>query len=274
MNIMNKNNLKRSLQMSGAVQLSSILNRRDINYLEIHSRNLIDSQSRTNKEQLASIGSLISINALSEFTSTILHPKIDTVLKSIGGNDLRFAGGYIVNKPANSPASFWHQDWWCWQHPISYTATLVQVGILIYLTKTSTQNGCLRIIPGTHQSHHPLHDILATYSRKELREAQMKDTTPYDSQTDEIAINCQPGDIIIIDPRLLHGAYANTSSSNRPAIVLWYYPNYGKIPKEIRASIIPADSTGDVPKELHPFMTRYNGSLAPLEMNWHPQFSK
>jgi len=269
---MNNPKLKGTLQEQGAAHLKSHLKIDEIAEIKQACKEHIYAQSYENKKQLASIGSLISINSNADFTATILHPGILQTLKNVGGNDIRFAGGYIVNKPAHSPASFWHQDWWCWQHPISYTPTLTQIGVLIYLDKTHPENGCLRIVPGSHQQKHALHDIVAKYSRKELREAKMNDTRPYDSHNSEQAICSDPGDIIIIDPRVLHGAYANKSGKNRCAIVLWYYPNFMDIPEEIRASIIPADQKENVSQKLHPYMTRYSGNLDPLDMAWNPQF--
>jgi len=33
--------------------------------------------------------------------------------------DLRWISGYLSLKEPRSPSLWWHQDWWCWDHPAS-----------------------------------------------------------------------------------------------------------------------------------------------------------
>ncbi|MEC8595240.1 MAG: phytanoyl-CoA dioxygenase family protein [SAR324 cluster bacterium] len=56
-----------------------------------------------------------------------------------------------ISKPPKSPALFWHQDWWDWNEPSSFTYQMAQVFVMIYLKDTTPQNGCLRVIPGSNK---------------------------------------------------------------------------------------------------------------------------
>ena len=66
-------------------------------------------------------------------------------------DDLRWISGYISIKAAHSPPLWWHQDWWCWDHPLSYQRASAQLAVLCYLTATGVHNGALRVLPGTDQ---------------------------------------------------------------------------------------------------------------------------
>ena len=46
-----------------------------------------------------------------------------------------------------------------WDHPISYTDRPQQYFLMYYLVDTNRDNGCLRVIPGSHRKRHPLHDL-------------------------------------------------------------------------------------------------------------------
>lgn len=41
------------------------------------------------------------------------------IAASIGAEDLRWISGYVSVKEAHTPPLWWHQDWWCWDHPVS-----------------------------------------------------------------------------------------------------------------------------------------------------------
>jgi len=76
------------------------------------------------------------------------------------GHDLKWISAYISSKEALSPPLWWHQDWWCWDHPVSYRREGVQVALLCYLTDTTIRNGALRVLPGSHLQSAPIHSIL------------------------------------------------------------------------------------------------------------------
>jgi len=78
----------------------------------------------------------------------------------LNARDLKWISGYVSVKDANSPALWWHQDWWCWNHPISFRKTTSQVSVLCYLCDTTPQNGALRVLAGSHHKSLPLHAFL------------------------------------------------------------------------------------------------------------------
>ena len=70
------------------------------------------------RERNKSQGSLILIADYPDFSDLIAHPALFKAFNVLGFADTRFSSGYIISKPQQSPALFWHQDWWGWGDPI------------------------------------------------------------------------------------------------------------------------------------------------------------
>ena len=71
-------------------------------------------------------------------------------LEELGFGDFESTGGIIIlTKDPGEPALYWHQDWADWENPISVTPWPQQIFVSYYLSDTSVENGCLKVIPGT-----------------------------------------------------------------------------------------------------------------------------
>jgi phytanoyl-CoA dioxygenase PhyH len=46
--------------------------------------------------------------------------RVQLVRDATGANDLRWISAYMSIKDARSGPLWWHQDWWCWDHPVSF----------------------------------------------------------------------------------------------------------------------------------------------------------
>lgn len=78
------------------------------------------------------------------------------------------------------------------------------VKIAIYLDPLTKDNGCLRVIPGTHKNMDP-----DPYSCLRQSDAKL-DPNPFGVRPDEIpavALETDPGDLIIFTERIFHGAF-------------------------------------------------------------------
>ena len=152
-----------------------------------------------------------------------LLEKLKEIFRILGFDDTRFSSGYIISKPNNSPALFWHQDWWGWDHPLSYTVQIAQVFVMIYLQDTHPLNGCLRVIPRSHRSYHPLHLNQKAHTQSVSRVEDPNDSI-YNSLSEEVPVPVKCGDVIVGDARLIHGSFPNQSEDERTLITLWYHP--------------------------------------------------
>lgn len=46
-----------------------------------------------------------------------------------------------------------------WDDPRAYSDFSPMIFLMYYLEDTTPENGCLRLLPGTHRSRHILHDL-------------------------------------------------------------------------------------------------------------------
>jgi hypothetical protein len=58
--------------------------------------------------------------------------RVRAVAAAAAAADLRWISGYVSVKDPRSEALEWHQDWWCWDHPVSYRGEAPQVALLCY----------------------------------------------------------------------------------------------------------------------------------------------
>ena len=173
---------------------------------------------------------IVSLLLGSEARLGLLRDVLDAV-------DLRWISGYISSKEPRSLPLWWHQDWWCWDHPISYAHKPTQVAMLCYLSQTSEENGALRLLPGSHHKSSPIHALLPeahSLSANEINEDHPALSELQEQQT----IFCEPGDAVLLDYRLLHGTHGNHSDSIRECVLLTFTPFWSDLPDDIRGHLI------------------------------------
>ena len=95
------------------------------------SRQALEELTIEHRKNNKSQGSLILIADYPDFGMLIGNEELKEIFRKLGFDDTRFSSGYIISKPNNSPALFWHQDWWGWDHPLSYTNQIAQVFVMI-----------------------------------------------------------------------------------------------------------------------------------------------
>jgi hypothetical protein len=86
--------------------------------------------------------------------------RVTAVREASCANDLRWISGYVSLKEPHTPPLWWHQDWWCWDHAVTFEPAAPQVALLLYLTDTTQTNGALRVLPGSHHRSGPIHALL------------------------------------------------------------------------------------------------------------------
>ena len=171
------------------------------------------------------------------FTAIIADPRAMAVLESLGFPHPRVWSGYLISKPPSGPRLFWHEDGVIWRHPIAYTDQPQQYFLMWYLVDTTPENGCLRIIPGSHRKRHPVHNLIGKPHNAEISSASDLSLPEFKDVDGEIDVPVHAGDLVIGDSRLLHSAHENTSDRWRTALTIWYWPAYEDLPEEVQALI-------------------------------------
>ena len=137
------------------------------------------------------------------FLDLAMHPPIIDLVEQLIGPNIVLWGCHVFCKPASEGYETpWHQDGHYW--PIRPLATCT---VWVALDPSTRANGCLRVIPGSHQGKQ-LHPHL------------------HEDRTD-----------------LTHGAKANTSGQRRTGVALRYMPASSHFDRSLK----PVDGQSGVP---------------------------
>jgi hypothetical protein len=192
------------------------------------------------------------------------------VATATAGDDLRWISAYISVKRARTPPLWWHQDWWCWDHPVSLRPAVAQVAVLCYLSDTTPETGALRVLPGSHRRSVPLH---ATLPEAHARADDLSlDDGAFADQPGQVTLSARAGDAVVVDYRLLHGTHRNLSADRRDCVLLSFTPSWRDLPRGIRAHLVqsialPTDAERPGPSSwLSELLPRFAGTPADLEL--------
>lgn len=172
--------------------------------------------------------------------------RVQVLTEALDAADLKWISGYVSIKDARSPALWWHQDWWCWDHTVSYRRAATQVAVLCYLTTTNIHNGALRVLPGSHHRSLQIHASLPephAHAANDLGPGHIA----MSDHPDQVTLCLRAGDAVAIDYRVLHGTHANAGDARRDCILLSFAPSWRKLPADIKRHLIghPAQPTDD-----------------------------
>lgn len=251
--------------------------------LRILCNEILAQQDPKHFEQQVSTGSMIMIdwdmaNDYPEFAELIAHPNTLTVLRDLGFPDPKFGHGRVISKPPHSPPLFWHEDGRFWDDPVSYTDQPIQCFLMYYLTDTTPDNGCLRVIPGSHRKRHPLHNKIAPRHTEKLATYANPSDPGFSHVDDELSVPVKAGDLVMGSGNLLHASHPNKSDEHRTVLTMWYYPAFTDLPERTQATVALAESKNmkhvqfsDYTMSLmEPLRIRYGGKAHPIEIQWIP----
>jgi Phytanoyl-CoA dioxygenase (PhyH) len=195
--------------------------------------------------------------------------RLRRIERALAATDLRWISGYLSTKAPASPPLWWHQDWWCWDHPISFRRPAAQVAIACYLTDTTEANGALRVLPGSHLRSHPVHAVLPEAHSAES--GALAGTHPAMSdQPGQLTLSVAAGDAVAMDYRLLHGTHANASGRRRDCVLLNVTPAWADLPAEVRAHLISHPALpGPTDGSAQAWLPAYDGPRRDLPLQRH-----
>ncbi len=163
-------------------------------------------------------------------------------LADLGFEDFTSHGSTIIlTKEAGGPPLYWHQDHMEWNDPLSLAPWPLKIALNYYLTDTSPENGCLKVIPGSHLKRFPLHDRLVPAHEQGARFIDEDHPTMFSDDPDQVYVPVKAGDLVLLDGRILHAADRNRTDVRRTLVLAWHsrprntIPDFwqGGIPEEI-----------------------------------------
>ena len=221
----------------GYCVVEDVLKDKMLTQLRTVTDELLDAQTEDERDAHRSSGSMISVYMHPLFAELVVYPRALQALEALGFLRPKWSSGYVISKPPQSPPLFWHQDWWGWDDPCSYTALPQQLFLMYYLVDTTPDNGCLRVIGGSHLNRHPLHDILPNAHGAALQRVEDPEHPAFQHMPGEVDLPVKAGDLVIGDSRLLHASHGNQSNERRTVITLWYHPFFALLPASMQAHI-------------------------------------
>jgi phytanoyl-CoA hydroxylase len=148
---------------------------------------------------------------MDDFTRTqVLDEKIGKILQQLIGSHVEFLSVKAVFKNAktsfNSP---WHQDWFYWQGTN-------KISIWIALDDATPENGCLRMVPGTHRQ---------VFEMKVVEGGPGFNRQVTDEALQGLPVETLPvrrGDAVFFHDLALHGSTPNINGADRWSAIATY----------------------------------------------------
>lgn len=143
------------------------------------------------------------------------HPLLLDIVEDLIGPDILLTNSiFRIKEPASQTHYGWHQD-----------AARIQVEpnfIIAYLAigEATTENGCLRVIPGSHRRIEPYH-LIGYADRKVARVTDVDENNQVDLTLDR-------GQVGIFCCNTIHGSGPNRSTGRRFALINDYTPAIAK----------------------------------------------
>jgi ectoine hydroxylase-related dioxygenase (phytanoyl-CoA dioxygenase family) len=262
---------------SGYCIVKNVLDRAMIDELARVTDGLLDAVSESDRELFRYQGSNIFIAYQhAVFARLFAWPAALNALATMGFPRPKWLSSFLLSKPPHGLPLYWHQDWAAWGDPCSADISPPQIFLMYYLTDTCRENGCLRVIPGTHRKRIALHDQLPLAHTDASFNAPL-DSPGFCTHPDERDITVCAGDLVIGDARLLHAAHPNRTNQRRTCLTLWYAPDFESLSEPVQKWMArqkplaqPEWWPGEVGKRMEPLVAWYHGSAESAKFDRQP----
>ena len=152
-----------------------------------------------------------------EFFDFVTDPELLDVVEQIIGPDIVMWASAVFCKPATTGLEVpWHQDGQYW--PIRPRAT---VTVWIALDDVTRDNGCMRVIPGSHRMGEFSHELS---DRDDLVLNNVLDDPRIDLSTARDIV-LEAGQVSLHDVEIVHGSQPNESGRRRAGYAIRYMPS-------------------------------------------------
>ncbi|MDB6127532.1 MAG: hypothetical protein JWM35_1428 [Verrucomicrobia bacterium] len=143
---------------------------------------------------------------------------LDLVEPILGPDIALFASHFICKPKGNGQRVPWHEDSHYWKTMIT---PMEVVTVWLAIDPATTENGCMRIIPRTHNTGK---EGFSDYDQLKPGEAVFNDeiTTAQRDPNRAVAIELEPNQCSLHDGRIIHGSEPNLSTKRRCGYTMRY----------------------------------------------------
>jgi len=144
----------------------------------------------------------------------VSHPRVLDAVEAVLGPDILVWNSHWFPKFPHDPAYVsWHQDAAYWGlHPANVTTAWIA------LTDSAPDNGCLRVLPGSHANTLPQRE---TYARDNMLSRGQEITVEVD-EAEVVDLCLEPGQFSLHHVGIAHGSGPNDSGRPRIGIAVRY----------------------------------------------------
>jgi ectoine hydroxylase-related dioxygenase (phytanoyl-CoA dioxygenase family) len=173
-----------------------------------------------------------------DFLDLARDPGILGLVEELIGPDIILWGCQIFCKPGGDGMEVpWHQDGHYW--PIRPLATCT---VWVALDPSTVENGCLRVIPGSHREKR-LYEHMRE-DRTDIVLNQRVKPGEFDAGS-ALDIELEPGQMSMHDVHLIHGSNANRSPRRRAGVAIRYMPSTSLFDRSLMATSAQSGYTVD-----------------------------
>src|SRR5438105_1482763 len=155
---------------------------------------------------------------------------LDLVEPLIGPNIALWSSHFISKDPYTGRATPWHEDSAYWKGRLSAYDNIVTIWLAI--DRSTQENGCMRVIPGTHANGFSEYEGLNDEAHYTFS-SQVKDV----DESKAVYFELERGECSLHDSRIIHGATANTSPHCRCGYTLRYFSTTARVYPEANFKI-------------------------------------
>ena len=171
-----------------------------------------------------------------DFLDLAKDPEILDLVEQVIGPDIILWGCHVFCKPAGDGLETpWHQDGQYW--PIR---PLANCTVWVALDASTTENGCLRVIPRSHAARVTHAHLVEDRQDLVLNLRTVEDVF---DQREAVDLELQPGQMSMHDVYMIHGAKVNRSTKRRAGVALRYMPGSSVFERGIN----PTDGKSGLP---------------------------
>jgi len=141
---------------------------------------------------------------------------LDPVADILGPDILCWGSGFFIKNPLDPARVTWHQDatYWGLSKPDIVTAWVA-------LTPSTRENGCMRVIPGTHKLQQLPHQD--TFAPDNLLSRGQEIAVEVD-ESKAVDVALSPGEMSLHHVMLVHGSEPNAGAERRIGFAIRYLP--------------------------------------------------
>ena len=159
------------------------------------------------------VSKVFKLHRDSVFEDFCRDPQVTDLVAELVGPKLDCFLSQFIFKNPGAWGQPWHQD----SYYFPFDPARPILGVWLAVTAATLENGCLHVIPGSHQQ--PVHEHVpdrrpgANYGYVEIVDHDMSASVP---------VLMDPGDLLLFDSHLMHRSTDNESDGIRAALVYHY----------------------------------------------------